>query len=104
MGDGARMTDRQLELARHALGLRNGKKVSYRNFFCAGREHQDWPDWYAMWIAGFAHHRIHVPHFGGDDIFHLTRKGAEAALLPGESLDREDFPALADASARARRG
>lgn len=30
--------------------------------------------------------------FGGDDLFRLTRAGADQALEPGERLDPEDFP------------
>ena len=48
------MTPRQIELARHALGLRPGCLVSYRNRFLAGPGHPDYADWQAMVAAGQA--------------------------------------------------
>lgn len=85
------MTPEQTELARHALGLRNDQHRSYRNRFVAGPGHQDYPAWVQMVKAGDAR-LCKVKWFGGDDLFQLTAKGAAAALLPGESLDQEDFP------------
>jgi hypothetical protein len=90
MGD---MTPRQRELARHALGLPNKNRTSYRNQFCAGDGHQDAADWEAMVAAGFASKRdgATIP-FGGDHLFYLTDDGARMALEPREYLDSEDFP------------
>lgn len=86
------MTPKQIELARHALGFREEVRKSYRNHFCAGDDHPDFPDWLALVEAGDAlAHR--PPGFDGKyHIFHLTRQGAEKVLLPGERLDPEDFP------------
>lgn len=85
------MSPRQRELARHALGLPNQKRTSYRNYFTAGYEHVDYDDWREMVSAGVA-----IRRSGGDlidgDIFHLTLAGASAAIEPGERLDPEDFP------------
>jgi hypothetical protein len=39
------LTPRQIELARHALGLPNQYKKSYRNRFVAGGNHPDQNDW-----------------------------------------------------------
>jgi hypothetical protein len=86
-----RLTPAQIELARHALGLPNRNYTSYRNRFVAGVGHYDHSDWLAMTDAGFAK-RFSTALYGGDDLFMLTRTGAEAALRPGESLDSEDFP------------
>ena len=86
------MTPRQIELARHALGLRPGCLVSYRNHFVAGSGHVDYPDWMLMVDAGNAT-RIENEHLpAGLVLFKLTRAGAEAALLPGDRLDPEDWP------------
>jgi len=83
------LTPEQRDLARHALGLPNSKRKSYRNRFFTGRGGPHHLDWSAMVSAGDAER--------GEDgrstrCFHLTRQGAEAALNAGESLDREDFP------------
>lgn len=88
------MTPEQQELARHALGLDGRRGMSYRNRFVTGPGCTDYPTWMEMVHAGLAVRRdgAKLP-FGGDDLFHLTRDGAEAALRPGESLDPEDFPA-----------
>ncbi len=87
------MTPAQRELARHALGLNSRNRRSYRNHFVAGKGHIDYAEWLALTAQGDAA-RIDGGRlaFGGDDLFRLTRKGAEAALEPGESLDPEDFP------------
>jgi len=85
-----RLTPTQIELARSALGLPNRRRTSYRNRFVAGVGRPDYADWLAMSDAGLAK-RFSTALYGGDDLFMLTRKGAEAALRPGESLDPEDF-------------
>lgn len=86
------MTPRQIELARHALGLRPGCLVSYRNRFLAGPGHPDYADWQAMVAAGQAK-RLESEYLPpGDVLFLLTRAGAEAALLPGDVLNSEDWP------------
>lgn len=88
------MTPKQIELARHALGLKEGRTVSYRNHFvtdeCPGN--QDHAEWMQMVARGDAIRRKGNPITGGMDCFYLTRGGAEAALKPNEQLDPEDFP------------
>lgn len=86
------MSPGQIELARHALGLPNSQRRSYRNSFVAGPGHVDYDEWIAMVASGDAVCRdgARLP-FGGNDLFHLTRKGATAALKPQELLDTEDF-------------
>lgn len=86
------MTEEQRELARHALGLRNGKKASYRNHFVCGPGHSDFDNWQAMTDAGQAKRHGPKALFGGDYCFVLTAAGAQAVLEPGERLDPEDFP------------
>jgi hypothetical protein len=87
------MSDRQIELARHALGLRPGRLVTYRNHFCAGPGHDDFEEWEAMVAAGFARKRTSAMLPPGDVMFHLTRAGAEMALKTGDVLNLEDWPA-----------
>ena len=86
------MTKRQIELARHAVGLPNARNRSYRNAFVAGVEHPDHSDWDAMVDAGSALVHRNMASMAGNDLFWLTRAGAEEALQPGETLDTEDFP------------
>lgn len=87
------MTPRQRELARHALGLPNDRRKSYRNRFVAGELHRDYSEWQAMVERGDAErHDGKLLSFGGSHLFCLTEQGARAALEPGEHLDREDFP------------
>lgn len=87
------MNEKQIALARHALGLSSRKTVSYRNHFCAGPGHDDFEEWEAMVAAGFATKRASKMLAEGDVFFHLTRAGAEKALLPGDTLDPADWPA-----------
>ena len=83
------MTDKQRDLARHALGFPNKKHTSYRNHFCTGAGSDDYPHWEEMVAQGDAVKRS-GPHWGGDDMFYLTLKGALAARNPKEHLSRED--------------
>ncbi len=85
------MTPRQLDLARHALGLPNKRRQSYRNHFVTGDWSVDYGDWQAMVAAGLARRRAGNALTGGDDLFWLTKEGATAALKRGERLDPEDF-------------
>lgn len=89
------MSERQRDLARHALGLKEGRgrwPKSYRNHFVASEGHTDWPDWMLLHLAGLAKRRDGGPISGGDEVFWLKRAGAEMALNPNERLDPEDFP------------
>jgi hypothetical protein len=91
--EGRGMSWRQIELARHALGLPNNNKKSYRNRFVAGRGHRDYADWMGMVDAGLASREDgKTLTFGGNDLFYLTIKGAKAVLNPAERLCPEDFP------------
>lgn len=83
------MSPKQIELARHALGLPNVHRRSYRNYFACGEGHPDHTTWIEMVAAGNAAER-RVPF--GNSTFQLTRKGADAALDDHEYLDPEDWP------------
>lgn len=43
-----KLTPAQRELARHALGLPNDRKRSYRNRFIASKGHADFAEWEVM--------------------------------------------------------
>jgi hypothetical protein len=86
------MNPAQLEVARHALGLPNHMRRSYRNRFVAGAGHSDFVTWLDLVRIGFAGRAVAPKGLGGDDLFWLTPPGAEAALKAGETLDAEDFP------------
>ena len=83
------MTPEQKKLARHALGLPNKQRTSYRNHFCAGKGHLDYEQWIAMVEARDAV-RVTGPNWGGDDMFFLTWKGALQARESNEHISRED--------------
>jgi len=85
------MTPRQIELARDALGLRPTRLISHRNHFVAGPGHPDYGDWISMVVTGHAWRRERKVLPPGDVMFHLTRAGAELALLPGDILNPEDW-------------
>jgi hypothetical protein len=83
------MTESQRELGRHALGLPNKQRTTYRNHFCAGQGHTDYLDWMAMVSEGNAVRADGTPLSGGDDVFSLTIQGARLCLNPNEHLDRD---------------
>ena len=85
------ITARQIELARHALGLHRAM-VSFRNAFVVAPSHEDFVEWDRMAAAGFAIKGAPWIEIDGDYVFHLTRAGAERALMPGDVLDPEDWP------------
>jgi hypothetical protein len=86
------MTPEQKKLARHALGLTNGRNVSYRNHFVTGEGARDFDAWQGLVAQGLAKRHGPKALYGGDYCFVLTTQGAMAALDAGESLDPEDFP------------
>jgi hypothetical protein len=87
------MTPDQIKLARHALGLPNRQKRSYRNRYHAAGSH---PDWSEMVAAGLATATpIASERMPDYTAFALTHRGAEMVLRKGEKLDSEDFPAEA---------
>lgn len=87
----AKMTKRQKVLARHALGLPNSHRKSYRNCFLVAEGASGHKEWHGLAVDGLAR-RFHR-HLGGlCDLFVLTPEGARLALKQGERLDPEDFP------------
>lgn len=88
------MSPEQRALARHALGLPNEKRQSYRNRYYSPPAHPSHALWEQMVAAGEAacvappRGRVSPPY----DHFELTPEGAALALEPGEHLDAEDFP------------
>lgn len=83
------LTPDEKALARHALGLPNDHKRSFRNRYAANRNTEACEHWEAMRRKGAADLWMYgefLKHF------ELTKEGAEAALDDGESLDLEDFP------------
>lgn len=86
------LSDQQRELARHALGLPNKRRRSYRNHFVTGEGSSDFSHWLIMAEAGLARRHKGSPLTGGDDLFRLTTAGAKLVLNPREKLDPEDFP------------
>jgi len=77
----------EIAVARSALGLPNRRKTSHRNHFNSLSH----PDWVAMEKRGLATVRLSTEP-GAPHTWRLTRTAAEAALLPGEKLNPEDFP------------
>jgi len=85
------MTPEQIELARHALGLPNKRRTSFRNYFVCCPGHRDYLNWSAMLTEGNANISGSLIAGHGDYYFFLTQAGAEAALKAGEFLSIEDF-------------
>lgn len=83
------MTDRQRQIARHMLGLPTASGRSYRNRYCCEPGHEHFDVLLSMLDEGLVTSRRGV---GLHISWHLTRAAAESVLLPGESLDPEDFP------------
>ncbi len=79
------MTEQQRKIARHMLFGSSKSKRSYRNRFVGGPGTQDYGTLCDMHAAGLVELR-------GDCHWRLTRAAAESVLLPGETLDPEDFP------------
>jgi hypothetical protein len=89
------MTSSQRSIARHMLGLPNRQRRSYRNRFCAGEGHDDYPTLLAMMEAGYLGRVAAKRMRTVEDMWFLTEEGARRALDKGESLDAEDFPRVA---------
>lgn len=86
------MTPDQIKLARHALGLDRAHPTAYRNYFVTGEGCADYEAWKQMVANGDATRRdgAKLP-FGGDDLFNLTKQGADKALQPGEQIGPDCF-------------
>lgn len=84
------MTERQRDLARHALGFPNDKNESYRNHFCIGQGEDGYTDWEDLVSKGLAVKAPGGEMFGGQDFFYLTLEGALEAREPNEHISRDD--------------
>ena len=82
------MTTIQRDLARHALGLPNAQKQTYRNHFCIPEGADEYPNWEDLVKQGLAVKAGGGVNWSGD-FFYLTLEGATQALLPGESISVE---------------
>lgn len=85
------MTPSQRAMARHALGLPNDQKRSYRNRYFAPDVSMRAQEWRELVASGLAEEFDEAPSSLSG--FFLTREGADMALDPGETLCLEDFPA-----------
>jgi hypothetical protein len=83
------MTPDQIKMARHALGLPNGSKRSYRNRYCAALGSKAEKAWNDLVRRSHAERGVEQVNTA---IFHLTESGARIAIDPTERLDPEDFP------------
>jgi hypothetical protein len=95
--EGRGLTQHQRRLARHALGLPNDNRRSYRNRYIAVPGTREYEDWLEMTDVGNAvKTRGEEMGLGKCDHFSLRHKAALSALDVGEKLDPEDFPSGAD--------
>jgi hypothetical protein len=83
------MTPEQRKMARHALGLVDDRKRSYRNRYVVGLGTTQEDEWNKLCRTGLAERAYDGIAVVG---FCLTDQGAREALDPGEILDPEDFP------------
>lgn len=83
------MTPKQREMARHALGLTDGRMVSYRNRYTAALNSFSEMEWDDMVRHGWA---VRGRDGASSVGFCLTDTGARLVLNASESLDSEDFP------------
>lgn len=73
-----RLTERQRELMRHALGL-SQKKESYRNYFAAAPGTDDFHEWVNMQLSGAAMRGRTINQPPNElVIFHVTEAGRRA--------------------------
>jgi aminopeptidase N len=80
-------------MARHALGLPNSKHTSYRNHYCLGPGSKGHAEWEALVAEGLAVKQV-GDLWGGNDMFHLTLKGALTVRGKGEHISREDAASM----------
>lgn len=100
------MSDRQREMARHALGFPNKRGRSYRNHYCIGPDEDGYDAWLDLVTKGLAHWRPYRNSNGagvGFHMFYLTHRGALLARQPNEHLSPEDAATMRERDARAER-
>lgn len=84
------MTPEQIKLARHALGLPNDQKRSYRNRYFATVGSNIEKQWEGLVSSGLAHRQRQDG--ARTTFFCLSERGARRVIDPAESLCPEDFP------------
>lgn len=84
-------SDKEISVMRHALGLPNKMNQTYRNYFVTGEGSADYDTCEKLVSDGFMKVRKNVKHFGGDNIYYVTRKALWGVMEPGESLCSEDW-------------
>ena len=70
------MMDRaELHVMEHATGWRS-KRPLYRNHFCAGPDHEDWPVLQELCVRGLMRVSMSAePALGGQSVFTVTEQG-----------------------------
>lgn len=97
------MSEKQLQMARHALGLPNKKNTSNRNHYCIGVGGEGHTEWMDLVASGMAIRRT-GPLWGGDDMFYLTLRGALMARGPKEHISREGAEGMRRMEENAKAG
>lgn len=87
------MTPMQIKLARHALGLPNHMRRSYRNRYYASANGPHYEAWQGLVSAGLAQGERLA---SGMVYYELNEQGARMALEGGERLCPEDFPPVSN--------
>lgn len=85
------LTERQRDLARHALGLDGRHKQSYRNHYATGPGSDGYQEWLDLEAKGLAKRRT-SQMCGGNDVFHCSQRLALAVRGSYERLDPEVQP------------
>ncbi len=94
-----RLTEREREFIRHALGLSN-RSIGYRNYFAAGGD--DVQVGRALAARGLAIEAKKTALFP-DPFFYITSAGFRAAQEPGEAMDLEERAKMERIDAAAAR-
>jgi hypothetical protein len=74
------VTEKQLGLLHHTLGVTPEKRIPFRNHFVAGEGHHDQADLKALEATGFMSRRDNAEWMGGGDLFRATEAGKSYAL------------------------
>lgn len=84
------ITDKQRDLVRHALGLDERHKRTYRNHFVTSPLCDEYKEWADLLNHGLARHNKGSQLSGGDEVFWATKELATFVLKPDEQLS-ENF-------------
>lgn len=78
-------------MARHALGLPNKQRTTYRNHFCIGPAGDGYAEWEQLVSQKLAVKQTSKSKLWGEnDMFHLTLAGAKEVLESNEHISKED--------------